>query len=463
MNLEITRNAKIMIVEDDEGLGGLLFEEVQDAGLEARWARSGEDALAALRSWPADVVVCDLWLPGMDGLQVMETTRSQVAGHGPSFLIITAFGTIPKAVEALKAGADDFLTKPLDLERFMLCIRRLLETRFLREELARFRDLLDMDDFHGMYGRSRPMLALFDQIRQVAQSDGPVLIVGESGVGKEMVARAIHKESPRRNGTFLAVNCPGIPEQLIESEFFGHTAGSFTGASQKRSGLFLEADQGSLLLDEIAEMPLSLQPKLLRILQDGKVRPVGSDKEIVVNTRILAATNRDLEEEVRQGRFRKDLFYRLEAFTLRVPPLRDRGEDIELLAAHLLNRSGIRMGKKGIGFSDQVLRLLQSYPFPGNVRELENAMERAATFCDGQSIQIRDLPARMRSLQADPAQQEPVSAQQGSKQSLAPLAEVEQRYILHVLSRVNGNKRRAAEILGVSRRTLYRKLETGKA
>ncbi|MFW5721790.1 MAG: sigma-54-dependent transcriptional regulator [Desulfohalobiaceae bacterium] len=463
MDLERMHNAKIVIVEDDEGLGGLLVEEVLDAGHEARLAKSGEEALAVLQSWPADVVVCDLWLPGMDGLQVMETIRSQATGLAPSFLIITAFGTIPKAVEALKAGADDFLTKPLDLERFMLCIRRLLETRRLREELARFRDLLDMNDFHGMFGRSRPMLLLFDQIRQVAKSNGPVLIVGESGVGKEMVAGAIHRESPRRDNTFLAVNCPGIPENLIESEFFGHTAGSFTGASQKRAGLFLEADQGSLLLDEIAEMPLSLQPKLLRILQDGKVRPVGSDKEVAVDTRVLAATNRDLEEEVREGRFRKDLFYRLEAFTLRVPPLRDRGEDIELLAAHLLNRSGIRMGKKGIGFSDQVLRLLQSYPFPGNVRELENAMERAATFCDGKSVQIRDLPVRMRTLQTDTAHHEPASVQHGTGESLAPLAEVEQRYIQHVLSRVNGNKRRAAEILGVSRRTLYRKLETEKA
>lgn len=454
------RNARILIVEDDKGLGSLLVEELEDAGLQVRWAASGEEALAVLSTFHADVVVCDLWLPGMDGLQLMESVKSRTEGIEPGFLIITAFGTIPKAVEALKAGAEDFLTKPLDLERFMLRIQRLLETRRLREEVARFRELLGMEGFHGMHGQSRPMLSLFDQIRQVASASGPVLIVGESGVGKELVARAIHQESERRKEAFLAVNCAGIPENLMESEFYGHTPGAFTGAQKQRQGLFQAAEHGTLLLDEIAEMPLYMQPKLLRTLQEGTIRPVGGNKEQPVDTRIVAATNRDLEEEVREGRFREDLFYRLEAFTLRVPPLRERGEDTALLAAFFLNKHSIRMNKKGLRFSEKALRFLQDYQFPGNVRELENAIERAVTFCDGATVRYEDLPGRMRehpaSLLRSAHTQSTLPAT--LTDSLAPLAEVEQRYILHVLDQVGGNKRKAAEILGISRRTLYRRL-----
>jgi len=310
-----------------------------------------------------------------------------------------------------------------------------------------------------MYGSSAAMRLLFEQIRQVADAQGPVLILGESGSGKELVTRAIHNESTRANGPFLPVNCAGIPEHLVESEFFGHAAGSFTGAQRSRQGLFAEAEGGSLFLDEISEMPLFLQAKLLRILQDGKVRRVGENKEHQADVRVLAATHRDLEEEVRQGRFREDLFFRLETFTVKVPPLRERGEDIELLAGRFLQQFSLALNRRIKGFSHTALEKIARYPFPGNVRELRNAVERAVTFATGAWIQPEHLPTRIRNYNS--AIGEPRNDKRefvGAGEILPPLAEIEQRYIRHVLKRVNGNKRQAAAILGIGRRTLYRKI-----
>ena len=308
MNQIHIKDSKVLIVEDDKGLGQLLTEEVQDNGLEGYWCSSAEEALGMMSSWNPDLVVSDLRLPGMDGLEFLKKVRDEFPENQPDFLIITAFGTISKAVETLKAGAEDFLTKPLDLDHFMITVERVLRNRALRLEVKQIKSLLNSDSFHDMYGQSRSMRFLFDQITRVAQADGPVLILGESGTGKELVARAIHGESKRAKNPFLAVNCAGIPEHLLESEFFGHKAGAFTGASKTRQGLFAEAHGGTLLLDEISEMPLFMQAKLLRLLQDGKVRPVGGNQEEQVDVRILAATHRDLEEEVRQGHFREDLF-----------------------------------------------------------------------------------------------------------------------------------------------------------
>jgi len=459
MSKEDAPSGLVLIIEDDKALGSLLLEEVRDAGLKASWKPSAEEAAQAMEQrWP-DLVVSDLRLPGMDGLAFLKKVLDKVPDSPPGFLIITAFGTIPRAVEALKAGADDFLTKPLDLEHFMLCVKRVLERKRLKEMVNQMQGLLSSESFHGMYGKSMSMRLLFEQIRQVAKAQGPVLILGESGSGKELVARAIHKESTRANGPFLPVNCAGIPEHLLESEFFGHAAGSFTGARETRQGLFAEADGGSLLLDEISEMPLSLQVKLLRILQDGKLRRVGENREYQVNVRVLAATHRDIEEEVRLTHFREDLFFRLETFTLRVPPLRERGDDAEFLAARFLKQFSLALGKKVRGFSSQAIELINQYPFPGNIRELSNTVERAVTFAAGSLIHAEHLPARIRNYQS--GTEEPSADMYDltvKKENLLPLAEVERRYIRHVLEEVEGNKRRAAAILGIGRRTLYRRL-----
>ncbi|MFW6332555.1 MAG: sigma-54-dependent transcriptional regulator [Thermodesulfobacteriota bacterium] len=453
-------NGLICIVEDDKALGTLLLEEVQDAGLKAYWAPTAEKAARAMeQKWP-DLIVSDLKLPGMDGLTFLKSVLHKVPDSPPGFIIFTAFGTIPKAVEALKAGADDFLTKPLDLEHFMLSVKRVLERKRLREMVDRMRGLLSSESFHGMFGKSMSMRLLFDQIRQVARAQGPVLILGESGSGKELVARAVHQESARANGPFLPVNCAGIPENLMESEFFGHAAGAFTGAGQSRRGLFAEAAGGSLLLDEVSEMPLFLQAKLLRVLQDGKLRRVGENTEQEVDVRVLAATHRDIEAEIRKDHFREDLFFRLETFTLRVPPLRDRGEDVEFLAARFLQQFALALDKNVKGFSSNALEMIVRYPFPGNVRELSNAVERAVTFAGGGWIREEHLPARIRQ-HAGEAQTSTTDIQGLTRpeENLQPLAEMERRYIRHVLAASGGNKRRAAAILGIGRRTLYRKLE----
>ncbi|MFP3869130.1 MAG: sigma-54-dependent transcriptional regulator [Desulfobacteraceae bacterium] len=449
----------VWIIEDDKALGTLLLEEVRDAGLEAYWAATAEEAAPAMeRKWP-DLIVCDLKLPGIDGLSFLKKVHDKMPDSSPGFLIITAFGTIPRAVEALKAGADDFLTKPLDLEYFMLSVKRILERKQLQEMVLQMRGLLASESFHGIYGQSIAMRLLFEQIRQVAKAQGPVLILGESGSGKELVARAIHQESIRADGPFLPVNCAGIPEHLLESEFFGHAEGSFTGARKSRQGLFAEAEGGSLLLDEISEMPLFLQAKLLRILQDGKLRRIGENREYQVDVRVLAATHRNIEEEVDLGHFRQDLFFRLETFTIQVPPLRERGEDVELLAGRFLRQFALALDKKIKGFSTQALELITHYPFPGNVRELRNAVERSVTFAAGNWVRVEHLPARIRNYQ--PGAAEPSTNIYGlvdKKEKLLSLAEMERRYIRHVLQEVGGNKRQAATILGIGRRTLYRRL-----
>ncbi len=459
------RPARILVVEDDARLRELLLDELEDAGYERRAAATAEQAREALAERAFDLVVCDLRLPGVSGLELLRHARALEVP--PAFIMITAFGTVAQAVECLKEGADDFLTKPLDLDHLVLTVSRVLERRRLAREVHQLRQALGPGDFHGMIGRSEGMRRLFAQIRRVAPGGGPVLIEGESGTGKELVARALHAESDRGDGPFLAVNCAGIPTELLESEFFGHARGAFTGATTDRKGLFAEADGGTLLLDEITEMPTGLQAKLLRVLQEGTIRRVGDPRERSVDVRVLASTNRDPEEEVSAGRLREDLFFRLETFRLPVPPLRDRGDDLELLAAHFCQRTAARLNRRVRGLDARTLRRLRRYPFPGNVRELENAMERAVTFCDGELLRPEHLPGRIREAVAVGGAPEDVATPPlaagvaAPVEELPPLAAVERRYIRHVLRRVEGNKRRAARILGIARRTLYRKLEEG--
>jgi len=449
------RDQNILVVEDDPTLRDLLEEELREAGCRVQAVADAETGWRLLATGEPTLVVSDLRLPDTDGMALLQKARSLPVQ--PGFIMITAYGTVPQAVEALKQGADEFLTKPVDLDHLLLCVQRVAENRSLRREVERYRKLLGGDDFHGMIGRSLPMQRLFASVRQVGRALGPVLVAGESGVGKELVSRAVHRESARARGPFIALNCAGLPSNLVESELFGHVTGAFTGAQRARRGLFREADGGTLMLDEIADLPLPVQAKLLRVLEDGRVRAVGSDREETVDVRIVAATHRDLAAEVEAGRFREDLFYRLETFLVRVPPLRERGEDLDLLAAHFVGRFGAQLGREVRGISDAAMHVLRGHRFPGNVRELANVIERAVAFCSETEIGVEHLPERLRRLAADEASQD---AGEGvlPEGELPNLEDVERRYIQRVLERVEGNKRRAAEILGIGRRTLYRRL-----
>lgn len=453
----------ILLIEDDASLRGLLQEELALDGHRVQVAGTIEEALTGILVRAPDLIVSDLRLPDGDGLQVLR--RLQAEGQPLPFIVITAFGTVDQAVDALQAGADDFLTKPLSTDHLRLKVRRLLAQAALSDELARYRSQSPEPETLGLVGQSRAMERLRQEIRQVARSDAAVLIHGESGTGKELVARAIHNESDRHNGAFLPVNCAGIPPELMESEFFGHEAGAFTGARQARKGLFAEASGGTLLLDEIGEMPLALQAKLLRVLQEGTVKPVGAEREEPVDVRVLAATHVDLMEAVRQGNFREDLYYRLETLTLMVPPLREREEDVELLAMHFLRQASGRHGRGFMKLSEASRQALVDYPFPGNVRELASAVERAVTFCEGDTVHPEHLPDRIRRRQLAPAAASApgsgllTPSGQGPLSGWPTLEQLQQDYVARVMSAVDGNKRRAAQVLGVNRRTLYRWLE----
>lgn len=457
MNAETERRGAILIVEDDEGLRELLAEELEDRGFETLTAEDAETGIDLVQRESVTLVLTDVRLPGMTGVDLLA--RLQSLPEPPACILITAFGTVPQAVEALKAGADDFLTKPVDLEHLVLRIRRTLDMRNMREEVARLRrGLGDGDGFHGLVGESAPMRSLFRKISRAARADGAVLLLGESGTGKDLVARAIHAESERRDRPFVPINCASVPTELLESEFFGHAAGAFTGARSARRGLFAAADGGTLLLDEISEMPLGLQAKLLRVLEDHRIRPVGSDTEEAVDVRVIAATNRDPEEAVARNLLREDLFYRLEALSLQLPPLRERGDDLDLLAGRFLARLCAQQGKQDMVLSEDAVDCLRAYRFPGNVRELLNALERAVTFAEGKVIRPRHLPRRLISRsQTDSSPDRPPGVETGDQPTLH---QVELRYIRQVLDQVGGNKREAARILGIGRRTLYRRLET---
>ncbi len=444
----------ILVVEDDASLRALLQEELERLGHRVVTADGETQARAALEQFAPVVVVSDLRLPDGDGMQLLEHVRQRPNGRETGFIVITGFGSIEQAVEALKKAADDFLTKPLDLDHLAVSVERALEHIRLRRRLRGFEALHGRESFHGMLGQSPVMQQLYRSIERIAATDGPVLIQGESGTGKELVAGALHAESPRADRPFVAVNCAGVPADLLESEFFGHVRGAFTGAETARSGLLQAADTGTLFLDEIGDMPLALQAKLLRVLEDGSLRPVGADTERQVSVRLVAATNRDLEQCVADGTFREDLFYRIDTFTISVPPLRHRGEDIPRLAVGFLATAAARQNRQPPTLSPEASMALAAHDWPGNVRELANAMERALTFASGDGIEVADLPRRI----SQGAGAEALSGPH-DEPALATLADVEARHIRRVLDAVGGNRRQAAEILGIGRRTLYRKLD----
>ncbi len=464
MNASANDLWKVLVVEDDGNLRNLIASEVRDSGHAVKAVASAEEALSLAQTWAPDLILTDIKLPGADGIALLK--RKPDIPSTPGFIIITAYGSVPQAVEALKTGADNFLTKPLDTDHLALAVRNALEVRELKETVRRFRESADDAAFHGIVGGSAPMRRLFEHLKQIARAEGPVTIGGESGTGKDLVARAIHQESSRRDAPFIPVNCAGIPENLMESELFGHTAGAYTGAVKTRRGLFDEADGGTLFLDEVAEIPATMQAKLLRVLQDGSIRPVGKNQEHSVDTRIIVATNRDLEEEMHHARFREDLFYRLEAFSLYVPALRERGDDLDLLAAYFLSHYAVREGRRVDGFSQHAIDCLRKYDFPGNVRELQNIVHSAVVFCRGSTIATEDLPERVRCASAMGGKSGPhddqLFAEGGLLAQNEPFPSMEEmkvRYTRHLLRQMNGNKRRTAAMLGIGRKTLYRYIQ----
>jgi DNA-binding NtrC family response regulator len=433
---------QIVLVEDDRELRVFLSEAVDEAGYVVHDFPDADTAFDYLsRGGAADAVITDLIMPGMRGHELLNEIRARRPEL--NVIIITAFGAIDSAIQMVKAGAYDYLTKPFSTDELLLTLERCLQESRLRREVAR----LSRQALHappGFVGASRAMQDVFELVHRAAAAAVPVLVTGESGTGKELVARALHRISGR-HGAFVAVNCAALPEHLLESELFGHDRGAFTGADRDKPGLLETADRGTLFLDEVTELPAALQPKLLRALEEGEVRRLGSTRPRRFDVRFVAATNRDLERQVADGLFREDLFWRLHVLHVHVPPLRERVADIPLLTEHFL---------AGRPIAPEAMAALTSYAWPGNVRELRNALDRAATLAHAAEIRATDLPPRIRDA-ATPAATRVVEA---SRQNLS-LRDVERAYILEVLRQCSGNKSRAAEILGLDRKTLYRKLD----
>ncbi len=445
---------RILIVDDDPDMCDVIAARLRREHLDSQSARSGEDALEALQTGSFDTVLTDIQMPRMTGIELCQQIvrdRSDIP-----VVVITAFGSLETAIAAIRAGAYDFVTKPVEMDLLVAALKRAVDHRDLEQQVKRLHVAVERSQpFETLIGESPVMRQLFGQLRRIAQTDATVLITGESGTGKELVARALHERSSRKDKPFLAVNCSAFPESLLESELFGHEKGAFTDASSARDGLFVQADGGSLLLDEIADLPLNLQPKLLRALEERRVRPIGGSRERPFDVRLLAATNCDLEAAKDEGRFREDLYYRLHVIPLELPPLRSRGTDVLLMAEHFTEQFARRFGKQITKIADATARLLLVYDWPGNVRELRNAIERAVALTQFDTITAEDLPERIRNFHA------PRLFIAGSDPSgLLPLEEMERRYILHVLNAVGGNRTMAARILQVARRTLYRKLDS---
>jgi DNA-binding NtrC family response regulator len=449
----MTDKGKLLVVDDDLPMCEMLQRGLSRAGFEVETTTRPEVALAKLASDDFDALLTDLSMAGMTGLQLCE--RALAIQPGLPVVVITAFGTLETAIGAIRAGAYDFLTKPFDVEVAALALQRAVQYRRLRGDLKRLREAAERSrQFGELLGDSPVMQQLQDLLERVRDSDVTVLITGESGTGKELVARTLHRTGRRSDGPFVAINCAALPETLLESELFGHVRGAFTDAKTARTGLFLEAEGGTLFLDEIGELPASIQAKLLRALQDRSVRPVGGSREVPFDARIVAATNRDLLSEVEEGRFRDDLYFRLNVLEVPVPPLRARGRDVLVLAERFV-RSSSAAGQKAIrGLSVEAAQRLCDYHWPGNVRELQNCIERAVALARYDQITVDDLPDRIRNYERSHVL---VAAQDPSQ--LVSLEVMERRYILEVLEAVGGQRGAAAKILGLDRKTLYRKLE----
>jgi two-component system response regulator HydG len=443
---------RVLIIDDEESVCDLLDAGLRKRGFATAYRTSGEAALELLAAEDFDVVVADLQMKGMNGLALCE----RIVERRPDLpvIVITAFGSLDAAIAAIRAGAYDFLPKPFELEVLRIAVERAVRHRALRDEVKRLRRAAaEAQEFEEMVGASSAMKRVYELLDRVAPLETTVLITGESGTGKELSARALHRRSARRASPFVALNCAALPEALLESELFGHVRGAFTDARAARTGLFQRAHGGTLFLDEIGDMPLGLQPKLLRVLQEKTIRPIGGDDEVPVDVRIVSATNRDLEAAVEERRFREDLYYRIHVVHVEMPPLRSRGTDVLLLAQRFVEKFAAAAGQRVTGLSPAAAEKLLSYPWPGNVRELSNCMERAVALARYEQIGLEDLPEKIRQHQA-----KHVVVATDDPAELLSLEEVERRYIQRVLEAVRGNKTRAAEILQLDRATLYRKL-----
>jgi DNA-binding NtrC family response regulator len=444
------RQPRILIVDDEPNIRQGLAEALQDQGYEIEQAASGEAALELLQMKPFDLVLVDLVMEEMDGIEVLREINRQ--WPQTEVVIITAHGTIETAVKALKEGAYDYLTKPINVKRFRSYVHNILRTQELQEENRLLREQLRTEqEYSQIIGRSEKLLTILEMIEQLAPTDVNILIEGESGTGKELVAHAIHQKSGRGQKPFVSVNCGALPKELIGSELFGHEKGAFTGASQRKQGRFELADRGTLFLDEIAEMDLEAQVTLLRILEGGRFRRVGGTREVKVDVRVIAATNKSLKKQVREGRFREDLFYRLNVVRMSLPPLRERREDIKPLAQHFLDTFSTKYHKSNLKFASELNERLTHYQWPGNIRELKNCIERAVILAREQLIGLDLLPERLQ-LESDLATKAEVSVG-------LSLAEMEREMIRQTLEHTGGHRKRTAEILGISERDLYYKLK----
>ena len=440
----------ILVVDDESVARHSVAEVLQEEGYQVHEAADGPAALQALEELDLDLVLCDLRMPGSDGLSVLKMARERYPQT--MFMLMTAHGSVATSVEALRLGAQDYLLKPLLFEDVLHKVDRLLTHKQQAWEIQILRREVNQDaDFERLVGRSPAMQEVLGLIEKVAPTNAPVLLTGESGTGKEVVARLIHAHSAQKDNVFLPINCGAIPETLLESQLFGHTKGAFTGATGSQEGLFQRARGGTIFLDEIGEMPLPLQVKLLRVIEEKEVLPLGATNPLKVDVRILAATNRNLKQEVEKGQFREDLYYRLNVIGLSLPPLRDRREDIPLLVEYLVQRNNRELKEAYNGVDNQAMKLLMSLPWRGNVRELDNVLERAMILGGGEWISVADLPR-------GEASSAPPRAPTGENLKEAVRA-YERSHIENVLNRMDGDKRAAAELLGLSLSSLYRKLE----
>jgi DNA-binding NtrC family response regulator len=447
----------VLIVDDDQAMREMLVSLLEADGFEAKEAEGAEEALERLRDRDYGAVLSDIRMPGKSGVELLGEVRT--VRPGTPVLLMTAFGSIDSAVEAMRAGAFDYVTKPFNREAVLFALERAFEHRALEDENRRLRRALDQTTSFGeLIGASPSMREIFALIRRVGGSPSSVLITGESGTGKEVVARTIHFTGSRSGAPFIPVNCTAIPEGLLESELFGHVRGAFTGAHSSKRGLFEEANGGTLFLDEIGDMTAGLQSKLLRVLQDREIRPVGGNHSVKVDVRIIAATNKDLRSEMDEARFRNDLYYRLNVIPIHIPPLRERPEDVELLALAFLRKHSPNDPRE---FSAEAIEVLKRRRWEGNARELENAIERAVALTEGRILEAEDLPVYDNGGQHPPSKSENLlsfALERGMS-----LRELEDWYISEVMAATGGNKVRAARLLGINRRTLYRRGERSGA
>jgi len=445
---------RVLVVDDEENLRLVLRTFLRKQGYEVEVAETAEAALALLDGFGPDFVLADVRMPGMSGIELCQELRAR--SSPATVIVMSAFGTVELALEAIQAGAYDYISKPFKQDEVLLVLKKAEERESLRRENRALREAIRKESGFGeMLGRSEAMQRLFRTIDKVAGYKTTVLVTGESGTGKELVARALHDRSPRADATFVAVNCGAIPEALLESELFGHKKGAFTDASADKLGLFAEADGGTLFLDEIGELPLSLQVKLLRALQESTIRRLGDTKDRTVDVRVIAATVRDLKREVEAGRFREDLYYRLNVLQLVVPPLRERREDIPLLVEHFIDRNNRRLGTTTQGIDPRAQKMLLEYHWPGNVRELENLVERAVVLSEADTLGVPDLPERVR----EPADPVAVSLAQGELSIKKTQRYMEETLIRRALQKTGGNRTQAARLLEISHRALLYKIK----